>query len=491
MSLIKSALDLSEMRDIAARICRDYLTGAWKTITADEIKLKKISGGLSNFLFYVSLPDDNVSTGNSPRSNLSAKRPRKDSLQDVYEPREVLLRIYGQTHGEQALETMVTESVVFTLLSERKLGPKLHGIFPGGRIEQYIPARPLTTLELSDTKITSKIATKMAEIHSLDIPVSKEPDWLWSTMNRWLQSVETILSNVLEKNERLVEIEKQFKKMNYHHEIEWLKKEVDQNNFPVVFSHNDLQEGNILLQQNDNNSSLDRFSSTPLDNFDDSAIDNHLSSILISSNSQRSINTRDVPPVSYPQNNANNINNNNSRKRFIDEVNIPEMCDFENTRDSVLSSDTFGNSSEENCDPDLMIIDFEYCAYNYRSFDLANHFLEWTFDYTNEEHPYYHFKKEQYPTLEQREKFITEYLRECHEEKEDYTPDQNEINEILQEVKCFSLASHMFWSLWALVNIQSEIQFGYYEYASTRINEYLACKEDYMKTRQDTNVRRY
>lgn len=34
---------------------------------------------------------------------------------------------------------MVTESVVFTLLSERKLGPKLHGIFPGGRIEQYIP----------------------------------------------------------------------------------------------------------------------------------------------------------------------------------------------------------------------------------------------------------------------------------------------------------------------------------------------------------------
>lgn len=55
---------------------------------------------------------------------------------------QVLLRIYGQSHqGDQALESMVTESVVFTLLSERKLGPKLHGIFPGGRIEQYIPVR--------------------------------------------------------------------------------------------------------------------------------------------------------------------------------------------------------------------------------------------------------------------------------------------------------------------------------------------------------------
>lgn len=52
---------------------------------------------------------------------------------------QVLLRIYGQIHGEQALETVLTDTVVFTLLSERKLGPKLHGIFPGGRIEQYIP----------------------------------------------------------------------------------------------------------------------------------------------------------------------------------------------------------------------------------------------------------------------------------------------------------------------------------------------------------------
>lgn len=57
------------------------------------------------------------------------------------EPKEVLLRIYGQTHGEQAVESILTDSIVFALLSERKLGPKLHGIFPGGRIEQYIPVR--------------------------------------------------------------------------------------------------------------------------------------------------------------------------------------------------------------------------------------------------------------------------------------------------------------------------------------------------------------
>lgn len=99
------------------------------------------SGGLSNFLFYVSLPDNNQQKDNESTIIPTNKRPRKDSNPNVLEPKEVLLRIYGQTHGEQAVESILTDSVVFALLSERKLGPKLHGIFPGGRIEQYIPVR--------------------------------------------------------------------------------------------------------------------------------------------------------------------------------------------------------------------------------------------------------------------------------------------------------------------------------------------------------------
>lgn len=65
------------MRDIAARICRDYLTGAWKTISAEELQLRRISGGLSNFLYYVSLPDHHYYSHNSSvqsRSNASSPR---------------------------------------------------------------------------------------------------------------------------------------------------------------------------------------------------------------------------------------------------------------------------------------------------------------------------------------------------------------------------------------------------------------------------------
>lgn len=78
----------SDMRDIAARICRDYLTGAWKTIPAEDLQLKRISGGLSNFLYYVRLPDQQ--NGSSPKSsNHCYKRARKDSYSNMLEPKEV------------------------------------------------------------------------------------------------------------------------------------------------------------------------------------------------------------------------------------------------------------------------------------------------------------------------------------------------------------------------------------------------------------------
>lgn len=99
------------MRELASRICRDYLTGAWKTISASDLHIKRIrlviiylvfffevkqvsiikfvyfSGGLSNFLYYVSLPDDTDSCNNVK----NIKRPRKDA--SPQEPKEVCVAV--------------------------------------------------------------------------------------------------------------------------------------------------------------------------------------------------------------------------------------------------------------------------------------------------------------------------------------------------------------------------------------------------------------
>jgi len=76
------------------------------------------SGGLSNLLYSCRLSDKVASVGDEPRS--------------------VLLRIYGQIIRENP-ETVLTDSVIFALLAEKGMGPKLHGVFTGGRVEEYVP----------------------------------------------------------------------------------------------------------------------------------------------------------------------------------------------------------------------------------------------------------------------------------------------------------------------------------------------------------------
>ncbi|XP_070152962.1 choline/ethanolamine kinase isoform X1 [Polyergus mexicanus] len=344
-----------EMRETAARICRDYLHGVWKHVTAQNIILKRISGGLSNWLYNIQLPEGAV--------------PIRG------EPRQVLLRLYGQVHGERALEGLITESVIFTLLSERRLGPKLHGVFPGGRIEEYIPARPLLTKELADSTLSSLIAEKMGHIHTMQIPISKEPKWIWETMNNWLNTATDILENNEDIDIQHLENISAIKYINLEHEINWLKALVMQQKYPVTFCHNDMQEGNILLRQN-------------------------------------------------------------TRK------------------------------------PELVLIDFEYCSYNYRGFDIANHFAEWQYDYTTPEYPFFHERPSAGPTKEQKLNFIRAYLKILG--KEGSVEEQH----VMMEVRVFSLTSHLFWGLWSIVNAKiSQIPFGYWDYAASRLRNYMYLKE--------------
>ncbi|XP_045770881.1 choline/ethanolamine kinase isoform X4 [Maniola jurtina] len=341
-----------EMREIAGRICRNYLHGAWKSVDPADLDFKRISGGLSNFLYYVALPSDVTKLeGFAHESSPELDDHKKPILSShsIYmeEPKKVLLRIYGQVHGERAMDAIVTESVIFTLLSERRLGPKLHGVFSGGRIEEYIPARSLLTKELAEPAISMKIAEKMAAIHSMDVPLSKEPNWLWKTMAKWMKTArdERLAPDSVGKNEEEQNIIKQLKPIDFEKEIEWLKKFVSSVESPVVFCHNDLQEGNILLLEDEIPPSED-------DDF-----------------------------VQYDSKNSKYV--------------LPQFDD-QNTSDSLTShiSDTG--------EPRLVLIDFEYCAYNHRGFDIANHFQEWAYDYKNPEHPFYYEFQENLPTLEQK-----------------------------------------------------------------------------------------
>ena len=94
------------------------------------------SGGLSNLLYCCWLSDSVPVVGN--------------------EPRRILLRMYGQIIHEHPV-TVLSDSVIFALLAEKGMGPKLYGVFTTGRVEEYVPVRAGSVGLFLSFAVTNKV----------------------------------------------------------------------------------------------------------------------------------------------------------------------------------------------------------------------------------------------------------------------------------------------------------------------------------------------
>jgi choline/ethanolamine kinase len=50
----------------------------------------------------------------------------------------------------------------------------------------------LQTRELSDPVLSRLVAQKLAQIHMMDVPINKEPRWLWDTMYRYRLQIDQL-----------------------------------------------------------------------------------------------------------------------------------------------------------------------------------------------------------------------------------------------------------------------------------------------------------
>ncbi|XP_061677764.1 choline kinase alpha isoform X3 [Syngnathoides biaculeatus] len=338
--LVRPASPEQDTRLNAYLWCKEFLNGSWKTLAQNDFQITIIRGGLSNKLFLCSLPDSVDSVGDEPRS--------------------VLLRLYG------AILQMSCNK------GESQQSNK----------ENHFQSRKLETFELSDPSISSEVAQKMAKFHGMRMPFNKEPKWLFGTLDKYLCQVMrlnfTRESHLRHFNSLL--------SYNLPEEMDWLKSLLDSTHSPVVFCHNDCQEGNILLLKGRHQSEKQK----------------------------------------------------------------------------------------------LMLIDFEYSSYNYRGFDIGNHFCEWMYDYNCDEFPFFKVNTQVYPSKAQQFHFIENYLRASDEGFDNLSrEDQMKMKEELYvEVNRFSLASHFFWGLWSIIQARlSTIKFGYLEYALARFEAYFQQKK--------------
>ncbi|KAJ7071514.1 choline kinase, cytoplasm [Mycena amicta] len=340
-------------------------------IQPHHLRIFKVSGSLTNAVFFVSSP--------------------------LPEPRTVLLRIYGPSSG--SLISRERELLTLHVLSsEYHIGPRVFGTFENGRVEEYFDSTTLTASDLRDPKISRWIGARMAELHSVDVeaiertsPDNRGEGKGWEigakkNVKSWIFPARDVLALPAVSDALREELDLDGFMRSWERYMHWLAS-VDNvhKGSRRVFAHNDTQYGNLLLLTKRNET-------------------------------------------------------------------LPEHRQ-------------------------IIVVDFEYASPNPASFDIANHFIEWTANYHSElPHILDHTR---YPSKEERYNFYMAYLEHATVSPTERPLPKFELIGLLhdldEQVRAWSPASHALWTIWGIVQAREDIEnhvqepeFDYVSYARCR-----------------------
>uniref|UniRef100_A0A1D1XYF8 Putative choline kinase n=1 Tax=Anthurium amnicola TaxID=1678845 RepID=A0A1D1XYF8_9ARAE len=208
--------------DHAARIPKEAkkilhnLAASWADVAdCKELEVVPLKGAMTNEVYEI----------NWPAGELGAP------------PRKVLVRIYGE--GVDVFFDRDDEIRTFECMSLHGQGPRLLDRFSNGRVEEFIHARTLSATDLRDPTISSLIAAKLREFHDLHMPGPNKV-LLWDRLRSWLKAGKG-LATPEEATEFCLD--------KIDDEITSLETELSVENQRIGFCHNDLQYGNIMIDE--------------------------------------------------------------------------------------------------------------------------------------------------------------------------------------------------------------------------------------------------
>ena len=175
------------------KLLRDDLAlETWSTLPpqlpASMVSVHKVSGSLTNAVFFVSVPneddaeeataataaaaDEDPREGASTPVNRSPTIGRSQTIRRQPAPRvaasTVLVRVYGPSSGT-LIQRSAEMRVLHLLSSEYGIGPRILGTFANGRVEQYFYSEALTRSLLREPVMSRWIACRMRELHRVDL----------------------------------------------------------------------------------------------------------------------------------------------------------------------------------------------------------------------------------------------------------------------------------------------------------------------------------
>lgn len=177
-----------------------------------SLNIQPVAGGITNRIFKVS---------NATSDTLS-----------------VLVRVFGSTDVFTS-EQREIENNVFAQLAQAGIAPRLLAVFGNGRVEQLLDARPIELDEMITDHVCVGVAKAMAQLHAFrPSGVSKEAR-VWEDIETWADDALR-----MEQKGKLPQ------QISVKQCIEWVETErrrIEKVESPIVFAHNDLPCGNILL----------------------------------------------------------------------------------------------------------------------------------------------------------------------------------------------------------------------------------------------------
>ena len=105
------------IKEKCLKLCQDYLGSVWLEQTVHTIQLRRISGGMTNQVYYCSVA-----------------QPSNEGVV----PEEVAIRLYERKYfNNEEKNERFNDNVIALLVSKIGLGPKIYGIFEQGQIQAF------------------------------------------------------------------------------------------------------------------------------------------------------------------------------------------------------------------------------------------------------------------------------------------------------------------------------------------------------------------
>ncbi|KAJ6746743.1 CHOLINE/ETHANOALAMINE KINASE [Salix koriyanagi] len=195
---LDTSLSLPDLTPPLIELCKD-LFKKWSELDDSSFSVETVSGGITNLLLKVSVKEED---GNEV---------------------SVTVRLYGPNTDYVINRERELQAIKY--LSAAGFGAKLLGVFQNGMVQSFINARTLIPQDMREPKLAAEIAKQLHKFH--------QHPFFTLMILRSEKKYETIL----------------FKEV--YNEVVEIKELTDLLNAPVVFAHNDLLSGNLMLNDDE------------------------------------------------------------------------------------------------------------------------------------------------------------------------------------------------------------------------------------------------